>query len=758
MNGLLQLKGRFEKRGNESMGSICLPANKKVTSEHIGDLMDQLLKVKEYWTNNDDIAGMLVSVHYIRVVAKSNRLKTLLADVGKKPVDSIRGAKFITEKNSQGKTIHKHVFTHYVQASAIDKAIDKLRLIKSIVELDYDGCVTTEDIKKLGKEKRYLHSEKIAKTNFINAIVDCYFVEKFDVDEAKESVSEEAIVTIYKTDIETRELLSRFGINVSENKIIGGTTVLLTPPQARQLYNKAPYLIAMSLTDFSKIGIDDDIFEDVEFREEEGIIPFPENEPIVGVIDTQFNENVYFSKWVEYIPMLPAEILVPEDYKHGTAVSSIIVDGPRGNARLDDGCGRFRVRHFGVSKQSGFSSFAILREIREIVENNQDIKVWNLSLGSRNEIRDNYISPEAAELDRIQSEFDVIFVISGTNTPDGIKCPDMKVGAPADSLNSLVVNSVDMSGKSASYSRRGPVLSFFHKPDICYYGGDGVKAEEKIAVCADDLGAIYVSGTSFAAPWITRKLAYLIYIMGLTKEVAKALIIDSAAKWKPSGDISDIMGYGVVPKRIENILNTPADEIKFIITGTTEDYETYNYTLPVPIVNGKHPYYAKAVLCYFPNCDRNQGVDYTGTEMDIHFGRVVTEKKNGTIRTKIKSIDDNKQTEEGQAVFEAEARNIFRKWDNVKRICEQIKDRRVPKKTYDAGMWGISVITKERIISKNRRPLPFGLVITLKEMYGKNRIDDFVKMCEAKGWLVNRLDIQNQIDIYTSAEEELEFD
>lgn len=82
-------------------------------------------------------------------------------------------------------------------------------------------------------------------------------------------------------------------------------------------------------------------------------------------------------------------------------------------------------------------------------------------IGFKNEIRENFISPEAAELDRIQSEFDVIFVVAGTNTPDGLKHPEMKVGAPADSLNSLVVNSVDMYGKSASYSRRGPVLSFF---------------------------------------------------------------------------------------------------------------------------------------------------------------------------------------------------------------------------------------------------------------------------------------------------------
>ena len=54
--------------------------------------------------------------------------------------------------------------------------------------------------------------------------------------------------------------------------------------------------------------------------------------------------------------------------------------------------------------------------------------------------------------------------------------------------------------------------------------------------------------------------------------------------------------------------------------------------------------------------------------------------------------------------------------------------------------------------------MQFGIVITLKEMYGKNRIDDFIKTCEAKGWLVNRLDVQNQLDVYIRAEEDIEFE
>ena len=308
-----------------------------------------------------------------------------------------------------------------------------------------------------------------------------------------------------------------------------------------------------------------------------------------------------------------------------------------------------------------------------------------------------------------------------------------------------------MQDRSASYTRKGPVLSFFHKPDVSYYGGDGSKPEGRIAVCVDNLGAIYRSGTSFAAPWIARKLAYLIYVMGMSREVAKALLIDSAAAWSSNGSISDEVGYGIVPKRIEDILSTREDEIKFYITGTTEDYETYNYNIPVPVIDGKHPFFARAVMSYFPHCDRNQGVDYTSTEMDIHFGRV---QANG----KLKTIDDNKQSVEEIVLHEVDARNIYRKWDNVKRLCEELKARAVPRKSYASGMWGISIFTKERVSSKGRDVLAFGVVVTLREMSGKNRIDEFIKSCMAHGWLVNRIDMHNQIDIYSRAEEEISFE
>lgn len=95
-----------------------------------------------------------------------------------------------------------------------------------------------------------------------------------------------------------------------------------------------------------------------------------------------------------------------------------------------------------------------MKSISYIVINNPDIKVRNLSLRSSKEKPKNFISPEASILDKIQYENDVIFVVSGTNKPTNIK-GSMSIGSPADSINSLVVNAVDIENNPATYTREG---------------------------------------------------------------------------------------------------------------------------------------------------------------------------------------------------------------------------------------------------------------------------------------------------------------
>ena len=52
----------------------------------------------------------------------------------------------------------------------------------------------------------------------------------------------------------------------------------------------------------------------------------------------------------------------------------------------------------------------------------------------------------------------------------------------------------------------------------------------------------------------------------------------------------------------------------------------------------------------------------------------------------------------------------------------------------------------------------FGVIVTLKEINGVNRIDEFIKNCTLNGWLVNRLDIQTRIEINEKINEDIEFE
>ena len=141
--------------------------------------------------------------------------------------------------------------------------------------------------------------------------------------------------------------------------------------------------------------------------------------------------------------------------------------------------------------------------------------------------------------------------------------------------------------------------------------------------------------------------------------------------------------------------------------------------------------------------------------MDIHFGRL--QEKNG--KATIKSIDNNMQADEGlHTLYEKDVRKFYRKWDNVKHISEKIKEKPRPRKVYNSGMWGLCIRTKERQDPNAGNGLAFGVVITLKEMNGINRMDNFIQMCMMHGWIVNEYDLDALQKVYEKAEEDIDFE
>ncbi|PPE06650.1 S8 family peptidase [Mesoplasma corruscae] len=744
-NKILFLKGRFEQKSNRSKpNGINLPANATIQLSNITKLKKELEEIQLFWKENKLIKNCLISVHYKQLIAKSNRIKGLFVVNQNPSYNSMVGAKY--SQNNK-----KHIITHLVSPEIIQKSVKWLEeTINIVISQKFDQQNFQEFIKPKIAEINFKNFPNLTKTKFKEVLFDSFYVERLSLPKLKKKDTNKKTITFFNLEENLEEVLTKIGIKKQNYKFIGENTIQFLNNDIDKVFDKAPFLISMNVEDIMKIP---PLKQYLNENQEQIVIPLPKNEPTIGVIDTLFDTNVYFSQWVEFENHLDEEIPISElDFVHGTSVSSIIVDGPSFNKHLDDGCGRFKVKHFGVSTHGEFSSSVVINKIIKIIKDNLEIKVWNLSLGSSNEINDNFISLEASVLDEIQFKYDVIFVVSGTNLKEKEK--SKKIGSPADSINSIVVNSVTKNKDKANYSREGIVLSFFTKPDVSFFGGNNEDGDYMV-VCQPN-GRAFVSGTSFAAPWISRKLSYLINVLGLNREVAKALLIDSAIGWdsKKSLDEKKFKGHGIVPVKIQDIINSENGEIKFLIEGVSEKYDTFNYRFPVPTENGKYPYVSKATLCYFPNCSRKQGVDYTSTELDIYFGRL---KPDGNIN----SINDNKQsleTDDVNYLTEEYARKWFGKWDNVKHICELPKQRKIPKKTYPNLMWGMSIKTKERIGVKNGEGIKFGVVVTLHEINGINRIDDFVQRCTLNGWLVKRINIDNEIELYNKAEELIEFE
>lgn len=755
MNDLLRITEDFASVPSVPPGPPSLPPSKIEVSD-IDRVLQKLESVIEYWNKDKLIKNSLVAVEYKEVIAKSNRVKMLFKSADSK----IRGAKYLESPK-------RHVITYLLKREDLKKALAELKLFKEqfislggydAIQLLYSELLKATPTRRAQIQKSF-EKPKLSAYACVKWIRDIFYIRDLYVPNFKVNQRDAfQIVSLFDVGEDFTALLEKIGIqHLHQGGKIAHNIFELESKDLVTLLDNAPYLVSMGEPGRLNAIKAPDFIE----SESKALHSIPRplgSEPVVGVIDTLFDERVSFSEWVEYEDMLKEDLFSHSGssaYGHGTAVTSLVVCGHVLNPELDDGCGFFRVKHFGVSNGSNLHYLTLIDQIRKIIKDNPMIKVWNLALGSSYPIQEDSVSLLASELDNLQNENDVIFVIAGTNLDKSINgTANHLIGMPADSINSLVVNSVDENGRPASYSRKGPVLDYFTKPDLACRGGEKSKEIKVVSGWnenfGDDIRAVY--GTSFATPWISRKLAYLIHTMKLRKEEAKALLLDSTQFWDSPIKRDFQRGHGIVPQRIESIINVPDDEIRFILTSVAESYETKTLTIPVPFSSKGYPFVARATLSYCPECDKNQGVDYTNTEMDIHFGRCYISDKGKVL---IKAIDNNLQAEEGIInLKEKHVREHFGKWDNVKIIKEKLTSRTREKKRY-SDSWGISLKRKERLNSADKKPILFSVVITLKEIRGKNRFQQFVDLVGQQHKVITRFNIEAHNKLRVQEEEDL---
>ena len=380
MNPVLKLNTTLFKETPQYKGPG-LPNLKKgidVSANRMRFLATQLKSIENEWGQYSINENPVISAYYTKMVPKSNRMKRLLAGKDGKSDSAVVGARYWY--GSDG--IPRHQIVHCVTPESLAKTIEILENTAKAIDETMDGRATKDKLAALGEEKKREQWNKklekfgLKRTTFCHAIVDISFIKRFAVDKEAPNIADDAIVTLYKTELSLADVLEKAGIPNSGLNKLDESTVVLTSSEYAKLASQAPYLISMSLVKWTSLPRDAGAKNELSRKR---FIPTPANEPIIGVIDTLFDEdpnNTYFADWVKAYDLVDPNIDRDDtSYKHGTCVTSIIVDGARLNPLRDDGCGNFRVRHYGITASNRFNLLTLMREIERIVaENRREVR------------------------------------------------------------------------------------------------------------------------------------------------------------------------------------------------------------------------------------------------------------------------------------------------------------------------------------------------------------------------------------------------
>lgn len=141
-------------------------------------LKKELEELKEYWLNISYFEGALISVTYVDVVAKSRRMRELFKKNSRiQSNDCVVGAKFIDKTSTE----KQHVITYYVDLDVLDESINTLNIVASLLIKDFNGEISTEKLNSISDRTDNYEPGIIARTKFLQAIVDISSIENFAI-------------------------------------------------------------------------------------------------------------------------------------------------------------------------------------------------------------------------------------------------------------------------------------------------------------------------------------------------------------------------------------------------------------------------------------------------------------------------------------------------------------------------------------------------------------------------------------------------
>lgn len=395
-----------------------------------------------------------------------------------------------------------------------------------------------------------------------------------------------------------------------------------------------PFVFEISETEIVN-GVESEV-EEGETIEFEIIAPEP-HFPEIAVIDSGIMEgHKYISPAIiqenskSYIEDNTSTADFVKNGGHGTRVAGAILY-PTGITNIQSAyqlpC---FVRNLRVLNDDNKLTHKFPAELmKQIVEDNNDCKVFNLSINSSSPSRLKHMSSWAATIDSLINQNQVLFLISAGNIsrddirhyvgagkryPDFLDEPYCRIANPAQSSFAIAVGSVNQADfddndfkslgsvdEISPFSRIGTGIWGMIKPDVVEYGGGLVASKvgniitSKKSISPDLLrstlhgGSAFgkdVVGTSFATPKVSYIVAQLLRLYpDEDVNLLRALVVQGARLpndffRNPTSKSVKHLGYGI--PSLERVTRNTNQRVTFYNTGSISAEEGHIYSLKIP--------------------------------------------------------------------------------------------------------------------------------------------------------------------------------
>lgn len=370
------------------------------------------------------------------------------------------------------------------------------------------------------------------------------------------------------------------------------------------------------------------------------------NYPVVGVLDNGIEINKYTRNWVVRgvaCPYSDQQL----SCEHGTFIASVLIYGDLLNNTHDFDIQGCKIVDCPVVPNFAINEIELVNNIKNAVQSNPDVKVWNLSVSIGDPIEENGFSSFAKELDKIQEDNAVLIIKSAGNDGNNVAVDSQpeKINQGGDSLRALTVGAINkdsdkehglVANSPAFYSRKGLGPAYNIKPEVVHYGGDAYfdngNIVKKSIFGFSTSGEFKIEiGTSFSTPKVAKNISCLDTMMvkqNFDPILLKALTIHSA-KYDKDISLSEIerierLGFGK-PQKASEILNTTDHAVTLILNGDLQKssrIDIMDFPYPDSLIDENGHYYGivDVTLVYDPYLAPDMGNEYCQNEIDLKFG------------------------------------------------------------------------------------------------------------------------------------------